>query len=372
MRTELADTVATDTTLPRFVVPAEIRQWGARMRLAERSTPRAVAMLLETIALYAGCVLFGEAVDTFWGWVVAWIGLTMCMMRIDAVHHEAIHRSLFRRRWPNDVVASISGAVEGFHGPTYRCFHLTHHALTRRDADPTDPEGFYDEVLTQPHRLGPLHITARGALVGGVLIGGVTFVVQLTVNAVATLMGRPPAYVRAASLERHVRRWGALAFLLWVGVVAIAVISGRSDELLRWWVVPMLWFLCGPYTFFALPEHCAAPHNNPMVTSTGTVRSNALYRWLTLDGNYHLAHHVFPTASWWRLDEADAKLRNLTGLRYSGYLAFYRALWRRLGAGTSTASDSAEPAMSGRTHRHVAVSDRRGRRDGRRLPAAKG
>lgn len=344
MPTELADTVATDSTLPRFVVPAEIRQWGARMRLAERSAVRAIAMLVGTIALYTGCVLFGETIDRFWGWVIAWIGLTMCMMRIDAVHHEAIHRSLFRRRWPNDVVACISGALEGFHGPTYRCFHLTHHALTRRDADQADPEGFYDEVLTQPHRFGPLHITARGALVGGVLIGGVTFVVQLAANAVSTLLGRPPAYVRAASLERHVRRWGLIPFLLWTVVAASAVITGHTDELLRWWIVPMLWFLCGPYTFFALPEHCAAPHNDPMLTSTATVRSNAAYRWLTLDGNYHLAHHVFPTASWWRLGEADATLRDLTPLRYSGYLAFYRALWTRLGDGApSTTSGSAAP-----------------------------
>src|SRR3954451_20857582 len=94
----------------------------------------------------------------------------------------------------------------------------------------------------------------------------------------------------------------------------------------------MLLFLCGPYTFFALPEHYAAPHNVAMITSTGSVRSTRFYRWLTLDGNLHLAHHVFPTASWWRLSDADAQLGDVTALCYRGYIAFHRAVWHELAA----------------------------------------
>ena len=332
MPTELAPSVAEDSTLPLFAVPAGIRQWGARARVAERSAARATLMLIETVAFYAAFIAIGETVGHWWGWVIAWGGLVMCMMRIDAAHHEAVHRSLFVRRWPNDLVAAVTGAAEGFHGPTYRCFHLSHHALTRRDHDQSDPEAFYDEVLTRPLSVGPVHLQARAVYIGGLLIGGVSFAVQLIVGALGTLLGRPPAYVGAASLERHVRRWGWLPFALWAGAATGAIISGHGAELLQWWIVPMLLFLCGPYTFFALPEHYAAPHNNPMVTATGSVRSASLYRWLTLDGNFHLAHHVFPTASWWRLGDADAQLRGVTTLRYRGYVAFHRAVWRDLAA----------------------------------------
>ncbi len=107
-------------------------------------------MLVETAVLYATFIVIGQTIDRWWGWVIAWVGLVMCMMRIDAAHHEAVHRSLYVRRWPNDVIASLTGAFEGFHGPTYRCFHLAHHALTRRDNGQTDPEAFYDELLTRP------------------------------------------------------------------------------------------------------------------------------------------------------------------------------------------------------------------------------
>ena len=330
MPTELAPTVAEDSTLPLFAVPAEIRQWGARVRVAQRSATRATLMLVETALFYAAFVALGQTIDRWWGWVMAWIGLVMCMMRIDAAHHEAVHRSLYVRRWPNDVIASVTGAFEGFHGPTYRCFHLAHHALTRRDNGMTDPEAFYDELLTRPFSIGPLHFRARAVYVVGMVIGGISFAMQLIAGAIGTMLGRPPAYVRAGSLERHVRRWSWVPFALWTGATAAAVLTGHTGELVRWWLVPMLLFLCGPYTFFALPEHYAAPHNNPMVTATGSVHSTAVYRWLTLDGNFHLAHHVFPTASWWRLADADAQLRNVTTLRHRGYLSFHREVWRDL------------------------------------------
>ncbi len=98
------------------------------------------------------------------------------------------------------------------------------------------------------------------------LIGGISFAVQLVIGAIATMLGRSPAYVGAGSLERHVRRWGWVPFALWTSVIAAAVLTGHTGELVHWWIVPMVLFLCGPYTFFALPEHYAAPHNNPMVT----------------------------------------------------------------------------------------------------------
>ena len=342
MPTELAPTVADDSTLPRFAVPSEVRQWGARVHVAQRSATRVALMLSETVLLYAAFIAVGETIDRWYAWVVAWIGLVMCMMRVDAVHHEAVHRSLFVRRWANDVVAGLSGAIEGLHGPTYRCFHLTHHALTRQDHDVSDPEAFYDEVLTRPLVVGPLRVRARAVYVIGVAIGGVSFAVQLVTGTLMTFLGRPPSYVGAASLGRHVRRWGVLPFALWGSVSAVAIVTGHAGELLKWWVVPMLLFLCGPYTFFALPEHYTAPHNKPMMTSTGSVRTTGLYRWVTLDGNYHLAHHIFPNASWWRLADADAQLRNASTLRYPGYLSFHRGVWRDLGV--SSASGNEAPA----------------------------
>lgn len=327
-QTELAPSVAEDSTLPRFAVPADIRRWGTENRVAARSARRATLMLVETIALYAAIVAVAELVGTWWSWVFAWVGLVAMMMRLDAVHHEAVHRSLYRNRPANDVLASVTGGLTGFHGPTYRCFHLAHHALTQQEGDPED---FYAELLTQPYRLGPITVPARVMYIAGTITGGLVFAVQLVVDALSTFAGRAPSYVRSASLERHVRRWGWFPFALWIGAIGSAVAVGATGELLRWWVVPMVLFLAGPYTFFALPEHYGAERGAPMITSTGTVRTNALYRWITLDGNYHLSHHVFPNASWWWLGAADDLLRDRTELVHSGYLAFHAQVWRDAG-----------------------------------------
>jgi fatty acid desaturase len=330
MSVELAPSVADDSTLPRFAVPSSIRQWGAREKVAERNANRANRMLLGTLVGYAALIAVGEYVDHFAVWLLVWVGLVAGMMRIDAIHHEAVHRSLYNNRFANDVVASVTGALEGFHAAQYRCFHLAHHSLTRRDGDPSDPEAFYDEVLTRPATVGPLRVPARVVYVLGNLLGGLPFALQLIVSAVSTMVGRPPAYVRAASLERHVRRWGWVPFALWALAIGGSIGLGHGAELVRWWVVPMVAFLCGPYTFFAVPEHYRAQRGGQMVSSTGSVRSNAIYRWVTLDGNFHLAHHVFPTASWWRLRDADAQLASEcpSELRYSGYLTFHRQVWR--------------------------------------------
>ncbi len=323
--TALAPSVAEDSALPRFAIPADVRRWGVEHQVAARSHLRATVMLVETIALYAAFIAVGELVGTWWAWTIAWTGLVAVMMRLDAIHHEAVHRSLYRNRALNDVIAGVTGGLEGFHGPTYRCFHLAHHALTQQ---PGDPEDFYAELMTNPYRLGPITLPARAAYLIGLVTGGVLFAVQLMIDAISTLVGRPPAYVRTASLERHVRRWGWFPFALWIAMIAGSFVFGVADELLRWWVVPMLLFLAGPYTFFALPEHYGAERGAPMITSTGTVATNRVYRWITLDGNYHLSHHVFPTASWWWLAPADDLLRDRTELAYPGYLAFHAQVWR--------------------------------------------
>lgn len=285
-------------------------------------------MLVETACWYGAFIAVGEFVGTWWGWILAWVGLVACMMRIDAIHHEGVHRSLFRNRFGNDVVATVTGALEGFHAPVYRCFHLAHHALTRRSGDPSDPEDFYDEMITRPMRVGPVTLPAHGSYILGNLLGGLTFAMQLSVAAISTMIGRPPAYVRTASLDRYVRRWGLVPFVLWTALVVGAIATDSSKELLLWWLVPMGLFLAGPYTFFALSEHYGAAADAPMIVSTGSVETNAVYRWITLDGNYHLAHHVFPNASWWWLRPADDVLRPHTELHYSGYLSFHRQVWR--------------------------------------------
>ena len=340
--TVLASAVAEEATLPRFGVPAEVRDWGMEHRISERDPARAVRMLLVTAIWYLAFVVGGELLSSWWGWALVWTGLVGCMMRLDGIHHEGAHRSLFESRWANDLVASVSGAMEGFHAPAYRCFHMTHHAVTRSTGDPSDPEDFWDQTITRPARFGPVTIPARVMYVGGILVGGPVFAIQLFAGAISTLVNRPPDYVRSASLQRHVRRWGLLPFVIWGLAITLAITMDHVGELLRWWLIPMAIFLVVPYTFLVVSEHYGAPRDGQMITSTGSVESNRLYRWIVLDGNYHLAHHVFPNASWWWLADADEVLRDRTPLTYSGYLRFHAMVWREMGS-SNPSTDATSP-----------------------------
>ena len=170
------------------------------------------------------------------------------------------------------------------HGPAYRCYHLAHHALTRQSDPPGDPEGFYDVHGTAPMRVGPITVPARAVYLIGMLTGGAIASVQLLVAAASTMLGRAPGYVRAAALERHVRRWGLAPIALWVGLSVGAISTGNGAELMKWWVIPMLLFWCGPFIFFALSEHYGTPADGQMIYSTGSVESNGLYRWISLSG----------------------------------------------------------------------------------------
>jgi fatty acid desaturase len=334
----LAESIAEDSALPRFFVPRDARDWGRRNAISERDPRRAALMLVETAVWYAASILFAEVVGTWWAWAITWISVVACMMRIDAIQHEGVHRSLFRSKFGNDLVACIAGTLEGLHSSTYRCYHLAHHALTRQTGDPSDPEDFYDELMTRPKKLGPITVPARLMyLVGNA--SGALLPIQLLIDALATLSGRPPAYIRVAALERHVRRWGLVPIALWVVAVGAAMATNHGTELLTWWIVPMVMFISGPYVFFALSEHYGAPADGQMVYSTGSVESNGLYRWITLDGNYHLAHHVFPNASWWWLRAADNELQDDRTIRHSGYLRFHRQVWADTGQRRSVPND---------------------------------
>ena len=218
---------------PRFVNGAHACASPTATRYARRRCSSRLPLL------YVAFVVLGESIGQWWGWVLAWIGLVMCMMRIDAVHHEAIHRSLFARRWLNDVIASVTGALEGFHGPTYRCFHLAHHALTRRDHGQSDPEDFYDEVLTRPRSVGPVHIGARA--------GSRRWHVDRRVSRSQCSSWSAPL-ARCSAAHRPMWAQHHSNAMCDVGdscpsrcgqaPSSSAVATGHTTELLQWWLVP--------------------------------------------------------------------------------------------------------------------------------------
>src|SRR3954465_10839273 len=66
MFTELAPTVAEDSAPPLSAGPADVRQWGTRVRVAECSVRRVTVMLVETAVVYVGFVVLGQTIDRWY------------------------------------------------------------------------------------------------------------------------------------------------------------------------------------------------------------------------------------------------------------------------------------------------------------------
>ena len=189
----------------------------------------------------------------------------------------------------------------------------------------------------------PAIVDLSGDLSGDLAVaGGPVFALTMVVATVRCLLGAPPAWVAGPTLARSIRRWGAASGALAVAVIVASVASGRGADLMLWWLGPVTLFLLGPFTWMTMFEHRGAARDVSILESSGTVTSNAVFRRVLLNGNYHLAHHVLPTASWWNLGAVDAEVlrwrqqqpdaaeKPTANLRHSGFVDFHRRLWADL------------------------------------------
>ncbi len=199
-----------------------------------------------------------------------------------------------------------------------------HHGYTRTDGK--DPERFYEMVKS------------KAMLIFTVIAGGFAFSLTMIAGTLQCLLGSHPSWVTSDRVARNVRWQGFASLAISVlGVVGL-VLSGLTPWLVRWWLAPVAVFLCGPFTWMTFFEHSGAERDAQILVSSGTVRSNRFFSWVILNGNFHLAHHVMPTTSWWNLPALDREIRDLeatatadySATLHTGFFAFHQQLWKKL------------------------------------------
>jgi fatty acid desaturase len=72
------------------------------------------------------------------------------------------------------------------------------------------------------------------------------------------------------------------------------------DELLLYWVVPMLWCYSSFFYWSEIEDH--------FNTNTGTRTNVGWTNWLTHNNGFHSVHHKYPRIPWYRLREAHFAL----------------------------------------------------------------
>jgi len=231
-------------------------------RLSERSDAQGLLQLGGHLALLllSGYLVY-LSFETIWLWP-AMFAHGVVLIFLFAPLHEAIHRTAFRSRTLNDVVAFVIGVLLVLPREYFRAFHFAHHRFTQESDDP-------ELAVPKPATVRQFlwHISGLPYWIAGLL--------GLVVRASGTLSEPIYATDRVRRSVVHEARWVLAIYAVALGLS----IAAQSTVLLWYWVIPAL--LGQPMLrLYLLAEHSACPRSPDMLENSRTTYTNALVRFL--------------------------------------------------------------------------------------------
>jgi fatty acid desaturase len=274
--------------------------------LSRRSDEEGLIHLALHLALIAALLAIAIALKgRFWQIPALWAE-GVALVFLFAPLHETIHRTAFKRRWLNDAVAWLGGAVLMLPPEYFRSFHFAHHRHTQDPA--RDPE-----LATPKPR------TLRGWL--RYLSGLPYWIAEIKTTLRQALGHADDAFIPERSRPRVV----AEARILWTVYLALAVgsVAFGSDAVLLYGVVPLL--LGQPaLRAYLMAEHTGCALGPDMLANSRTTRTNALVRFLAWNMPYHAEHHGWPAVPFHALPTLHRLVRSGLRCRGAGYAAVAR------------------------------------------------
>lgn len=290
---------------------------GGRIRaLSRRFDARGLAQLGGHLAALAATgYLLSRALGTPWV-VPAVVVHGVVLTFLFAPLHETIHYTAFRRRWLNQVVAWVSGAVLMLPPLYFRYFHFAHHRWTQDSG--RDPE----LIVPKPATLGQYLLVVSG--------------LPYWRNRLATTLRHafgaftPNIFLPAAAAPRIVaearRLWAFYAL-----VAAVAVAAGSWAPVV-YWVIPAL--VGQPaLRLYLLAEHTGCALDPNMLINSRTTLTNWLVRRLAWNMPYHIEHHAFPSVPFHALPQLHDDIRDRLGVVAPGYVAVHAGIIRSFATG---------------------------------------
>ncbi len=269
-------------------------------RLAElsvRTNGRAAVDMALWIALIVGSGLLAWTVrDSWWAIPAFLLYGALTGGAADARWHECGHGTAFRSGFLNDLFYYPASFMLNRQALFWRWSHFRHHTDTiirGRDAEivfPRPPSFTAAALLFSNVKNGPV------AMLGTVK----TAFGQLDENTIELV---PPEDHRR--LIRHARVYA----LIWAAAIVASLVT--------WTPWPVL-FVGGPtlygawfYIFFGITQHAGLQENVlDHRYSTRTVLMNPVFRFLYLNMNYHIEHHMFPTVPYYALPQLHEEIKD--------------------------------------------------------------
>ena len=281
--------------------------------LMKRSDRPGLIWLTQWVALlgFSG-YLYYLSFDSAWMIPMMIVYGSIIALPMYALSHECAHGTAFRSRWLNEILFWISSLIY-FEEPYYRRYsHARHHTYT-----------WIKQLDAQMPFNTPM--TFRGWLweTSGISYFVIIFKVVI-VNALGKFSDNVRDFTPRSELPRL--KWSARLFLLIYLMLGLAITLGAD------WI---LWFLIlpriagGPVLFlYTLLQHIDMEEDQLDIRrSTRSFETNAFSRFLYMNMNYHVEHHMYPTVPFHALPALNIAVKDqIPELDPGFFISNYRVL----------------------------------------------
>lgn len=304
--------------------------------IASRSDKPGVIYILQwLIALTLTSSLVWMSLGTWWVWPTMFVHGVLLTVPAYSLSHETAHGTAFRTRWLNEAVLWVSSLIY-LEEPLHRRYtHTSHHTFTwwpEKDAQfpfdtPIGLKGWITEIT------------------GFSLLRFHVHVFWLLATKRYTDM------MRRCAPEREFPKMTRNARIM----LALYAVIGAAPFFGIWWPI---WLVVLPRIFgapvmllFGLIQHAELQENSPSILeSTRSFRTNWLAKFLYMNMNNHMEHHLYPQVPFHALPRlADAVKEQVPqpdpGFFRTNWEVFMVALRRSLGLSTRAPSIRQAPHM---------------------------
>ena len=295
--------------------PAQIREL---MQKSDRRAMRDTALWFGLMAVSAG---IGIALWPSWWSAPFWLVYGVLYgSGSDARWHECGHNTAFKTPWMNEVVYQIASFMLMRNPVVWRASHVRHHTDTIVVG--RDPE----IVAMRPPDLLRIGLNIFG------IIDTWNFFLRMCLHASGRLDPQEETYLRKCDASRvfSVAR-------IWIGIyLATLFLVFSTGSILPLMVIGLPRFYGGWHMIMTgLLQHLGLAENvTDHRLNTRTVMMNPISRFIYLNMNYHLEHHMFTMVPYYNLPRLHALIKHDLPAPESSIFAAYRrllpVLWRQL------------------------------------------
>ncbi len=275
-------------------------------QLCTRSNRPATVRLCIHLGIIAAGGWTVSLVDSTWWLLPAWFIYGTALAFLFAPLHECIHRTAFRSRLPNEIVATVTGFILLLPARYFRAFHFQHHRFTN------DPERD-PELQTAKPKSTLQYICSMSGL-------GTYWWPQIR-----TLIKHASGRVDEPFIEGTDQSIITLEARLHLGAYALilgASILFQTSAVLTYWLIPIMLGMVS-LRLFLLAEHTGCELSDNMLQNTRTTLTNPIVRLIAWNMSYHCEHHVYPAVPFHQLPNLHQHLKSQLGIIAKGYHQFH-------------------------------------------------